>query len=325
MLVNKRRILFIGESSFLATGFAVYWNEVIKRLYETGDFSIAELGGYASDGDPQIQSVPWKFYPVQPHPSDQRAQQIFRSKPTNQFGEWRFDDVCIDWKPDLVVDHRDFWMCFDKDTPIILADGSVKNIKNITTKDKVLTHKGNDCSVIDHFQRKYSGKLYTIKASNLTIPITVTSDHPLLIVNRHKKHFLNENWNSNKAVWKLAGEITNDDFLCLPIPKNIKDDKKYPIGLCRLIGYYLAQGCMLYEGKRKNNKIKGIQLVFNHKLADYVEDAVKLIKTHFSLSATVHRRGNCSVIRAYGRNMGEFLLLHCGEHARNKRISKQLY
>ena len=110
LMERKRRILFVGEASFIATGFGVYWNEVIKRLHETGDFSIAELGGYASDGDPQIQSVPWKFYPVQPHPNDQRAQQIFRSKPTYQFGENRFDDVCIDFKPDVVCAIRDAWM-----------------------------------------------------------------------------------------------------------------------------------------------------------------------------------------------------------------------
>ena len=29
---------------------------------------------------------------------------------TRAFGEKIFDDVCLDWKPDVVVDIRDFWM-----------------------------------------------------------------------------------------------------------------------------------------------------------------------------------------------------------------------
>ncbi len=44
---RKRRILFIGEASFLATGFSTYWQEVIKRLHATGEFEIAEMGSYA--------------------------------------------------------------------------------------------------------------------------------------------------------------------------------------------------------------------------------------------------------------------------------------
>jgi len=280
---------------------------------------------YAHDDDPRCQQVPWKFYPVAPSRKNQQAMQLYTSKPTNQFGEWRFDDICLDFKPDIVIDHRDFWMCFEGTTLIVLGDGSVKFIKDILPTDKVLTHKGNVCNVVNCFRRKYSGSLYTIKVSNLTIPISVTSEHPILVMNRHKKNSLNKKWEANKTIWKLAKEITRDDFLCLPISKDIVDNQKYSIDLCRLIGYYLAQGCVMYEGKRVSNKIKGIQLTFNYEKNDYVEDVCQLIANNFNIIATVHKRGNCSVIRAYGKNIGEFFLLHCGEHARNKKITKQLY
>ena len=106
----KRRVLFIGEASFLATGFSTYWHEVIKRLHETGEFEIAELGSYAHDDDPRCAQVPWKFYPIAPARSNQSAMQQYMSKPTNQFGEQRFDDVCLDFKPDIVCGIRDWWM-----------------------------------------------------------------------------------------------------------------------------------------------------------------------------------------------------------------------
>jgi len=107
---NKRHILFTGEASFLATGFSTYWNEVIKRLHKTNEFLIAEMGSYAYDDDPRCQQVPWKFYPVAPARNNQLAMQQYMSKPTNQFGEWRFDDVCLDFKPDIVLSITDWWM-----------------------------------------------------------------------------------------------------------------------------------------------------------------------------------------------------------------------
>ena len=324
-IVRKRRVLFVGEASFLATGFSTYTNEVLKRLHATGEFAIGEIGCYGHDDDPRCQQVPWKFYPVAPSRNNQQAMQIYSSKPTNQFGELKIDDVCLDFKPDIVVDHRDFWMCFASGTLIVLADGSVKPIQNISLQDSVLTHNGNIHNVINVFRKKYSGDLYTIKASNLTIPITMTSEHPVLVINRHKQHSLNQQWSKNKPSWKSAREITKDDFLCLPIAKNIIDDSRYSIDLCRLIGYYLAQGCLLYQGRRANGRVKGIQLTFNHKAINYIEDIRQLIMTYFSVDAKIHRRENCSVIRAYGEKIGKFFLSHCNEHARNKKITKQLY
>lgn len=107
---RKRRVLFTGEANFLATGFSTYVNEVIRRLHSTGEFEIAEFGSYAYDDDPRCQQVPWKFYPVAPARSNQQAMQKYMSNQNNQFGEGRFDDVCLDWKPDIILSIRDWWM-----------------------------------------------------------------------------------------------------------------------------------------------------------------------------------------------------------------------
>lgn len=109
---RKRRVLFIGEASFLATGFSTYYNEVLKRLHATGEFLLGELGSYGHDDDPRCQQVPWKFYPVAPARSDQQAMQRYMPHPghANQFGEWRFGDTCLDFKPDIIVMIRDWWM-----------------------------------------------------------------------------------------------------------------------------------------------------------------------------------------------------------------------
>lgn len=107
---RKRRILFVGECSFLATGFSTYWNEVISRLHKTGEFEIAELGSYASPEDPRCDFVPWKLYPVIPANNDIEYQNKYNSCVTAQFGELMFDRVCLEWQPDIVCAIRDWWM-----------------------------------------------------------------------------------------------------------------------------------------------------------------------------------------------------------------------
>lgn len=107
---KKRRVLFVGEASFLATGFSTYWNEVIQRLHKTGEFEIAEMGSYAFADDIRCKQVPWKFYPVAPAKSDQKAMAEYAPNVSKHFGEGIFDDVCLEFKPDIVVGIRDWWM-----------------------------------------------------------------------------------------------------------------------------------------------------------------------------------------------------------------------
>jgi len=117
---RKKRILFVGEASFLNTGFSTYYRELLPRLAETGKYEIAELGSYARRDDHRIEEFiqgRWKFYPVMPlGPEEQQAfnqpcpHPRAKGQNTNQFGEWKFDAACADFQPDIVVDIRDWWM-----------------------------------------------------------------------------------------------------------------------------------------------------------------------------------------------------------------------
>lgn len=105
----KKRILFCGEASYLNTGYASYYKEVISYLHSTNKYEIAELGSYASV-DNKV-NIPWRFYPVMP--SDKASDEEktrYNSSMSNQFGEYRFSEACLDFLPDIVCDIRDFWM-----------------------------------------------------------------------------------------------------------------------------------------------------------------------------------------------------------------------
>jgi hypothetical protein len=122
--MRKKKILWVNEASFLNTGYSVYGKEIINRLYNTGKYEIAELGAYGlpapldheilgymqEHGPPLMFDLPWRYYGNLPLNIPGEHEQ-YNSSVTNQFGEWRFETTCLDFKPDIVVDIRDYWMC----------------------------------------------------------------------------------------------------------------------------------------------------------------------------------------------------------------------
>ena len=108
--MRKKRILFCSEATFLNTGYATYTRETLNYLQSTGKYELAELASYGHENDPRAKDITWKFYGVMPPPEDKAATDQYNSIPTNQFGEYAFEKVCLDFKPDVVCDIRDFWM-----------------------------------------------------------------------------------------------------------------------------------------------------------------------------------------------------------------------
>ena len=119
--MRPKRILFCSEATYLKTGYATYYREVIKRLFSTGKYSIAEFASYGDDNAPEVQEIPWLFFgnlPNKRNPQHKELKEIYDSKMTNQFGEWKFEEVLLMFQPDIVVDIRDFWMLeFEERSP----------------------------------------------------------------------------------------------------------------------------------------------------------------------------------------------------------------
>ena len=106
---RKKRVLFISEAAYLNTGYAKYSKEIISRIFKTNKYEIAEFSIYGSADDPRRSSIPWKNYCNLPSNDDPQAN-AYNSNPANQFGAWRFERVCLDFEPDIVLTIRDFWM-----------------------------------------------------------------------------------------------------------------------------------------------------------------------------------------------------------------------
>lgn len=104
-----KKILFCSEASWYATGYSVYTKEVLSRLSQIDEFEVAELGCYAQTSDAQDKNLPWKFYGNKPDPNSPEYQS-YSGNPSAQFGDQSFNSVLLDFKPDIVMDIRDWWM-----------------------------------------------------------------------------------------------------------------------------------------------------------------------------------------------------------------------
>lgn len=102
------KVLFCGEASFLKSGYAIYGNNLISRVHATSGIEVAEFANYASSSDARIHSVPWKLYCNMPENDEEAV--IYNQNPTNAFGVWKFERVCLDFKPDVVISYLDSWM-----------------------------------------------------------------------------------------------------------------------------------------------------------------------------------------------------------------------
>ena len=106
--MNKCKLLWMGEATFLNTGYGVYGRELLTRLHQTGKYEIAELGGYGRCNDARSLDIPWTYYGCMPDDESQNAE--YAKNIANQWGLWRFEEICLDFRPDVVLDIRDWWM-----------------------------------------------------------------------------------------------------------------------------------------------------------------------------------------------------------------------
>jgi glycosyltransferase involved in cell wall biosynthesis len=107
---NKKRLLFLTEATYQNTGYATYSKNMMEAFDKTGKYEIAELSCYGKEDDKRRQTIKWKNYPVIPLDSDKDGLSKYVENPQNQFGAFRFERACLDFKPDVVLSIRDFWM-----------------------------------------------------------------------------------------------------------------------------------------------------------------------------------------------------------------------
>ncbi len=92
--MKKKKILLVGEATYISSGYANYGYQIMKRLYDTNEFDLAEISCHGKVE--RSNEIPWKSYIV--------------PEKSNIFGEDILNDVLINFKPDIVWSFRDPWV-----------------------------------------------------------------------------------------------------------------------------------------------------------------------------------------------------------------------
>ncbi|MBD3304340.1 hypothetical protein GF343_04280 [Candidatus Woesearchaeota archaeon] len=212
--------------------------------------------------------------------------------------------------------------CLLPDTKIHANPGT-KEIKKISSGDKVLTHTGKWQKVIKTYKRQYIGEIHHIIPFYFREGLKTTSEHPFLAIKTFKKcrstkgfckkdcsqrftckrkYYLNYT-----PSWIQAKNLENSDILLYPRLQEIKDVKQ--IDLYKYVGSFEKQEKKIKpfgsRGKKVNpvitinknfcrlvgyylaegytNNKDAIGFCFNKQEKEYIEDVISLIKSVFGI------------------------------------------
>ena len=216
--------------------------------------------------------------------------------------------------------------CLAAGTLITLADGRRIPVEAIEVGDQVRTHLGNSHRVFELHRRTYQGVIHTIKPE-ATPEITVTHEHPFHVVKKLDVRKRNAKgawvWNEEatpKGVWKLAEELDAEEhYLLQPINREVATPEDVSWAFARLLGYYVAEGCVL---RNKAGEICGVELCCNveDELLREVSELCKELALPTPYVTTRNNSAAARSVRIYDGPLGERLSLLGGCGAKTKRL-----
>lgn len=232
-------------------------------------------------------------------------------------------------------------------TELVVVDGAIKQIKDVSLEDKVLTNDGSFQKISKKTVRKYSGNLVEVKTRFFTEPVYLTENHPVLKQNVIKGTGANyKPFKFTKPEWIEAGYVKKNDLLMYPVPKTRKDKKHILISdiikgikvdskeyvmnnfethsakrlpnkihinedFMRLAGYFISEGCATD---------RGLNIYFNKKELKYISDTVNLIEKFFKIKPVTKIVQSVCRINVYSRLMGQLFEILFGKYAHNKKL-----
>lgn len=308
----RPRILIVNESSVLRTGYSTYGREMLKRFHASNKYELAELACYVEANDPRIQNLPWVVYANLPNSKNQDEINRYNSNPANQFGEWRLEEVCLDFRPHVV--------CIPPGELVLTNNGYIP-IEQLCVEDMVATHTGSFQPIKKVFRHQHKGEIRSISFNGCTESLRLTPEHPVLVYKKRKqtnqkKSFckiyeginpefvaakdikvgdlivlpdLNQHQsiNSVNITDYLSQFILEDDIVytkihnetCNKLPQNIIID--YDLGI--ILGYIISDG---YISKYSTN------VTFTGDEEHYVNEYNKLLYNKFKLTGSITKNKN---------------------------------
>ena len=265
---------------------------------------------------------------------------------------------CDSWdRPLLLSTYRTFigaqHYCFVPDTKVLMADGTLKNIQDISVGEEVIGGSGLPKKVVHKHVRDYEGEVKLIYTGHNKQPIVCTPNHPFARLDRRDciQCGVRLPCNSRPASYKQrinrtmciecgrkhsrpdgyepqpqrvrAEELENRAILFAPIP-NIKKntiEERDSIRMSRLMGFYLAEGSLT----KSNGNPTGVIFTVGTKETDLIQqilDCVRVVEPNARPVIEVSKHSeHCTRIKVYKASLARILNDRCGTMAYGKRLS----
>ena len=169
--------------------------------------------------------------------------------------------------------------CFIGETKIYTDKGLVA-IKDLKVGDNVYTNDGTLKNILKIYNDNYDKNVLDIKIMhNFEQPTSVTPEHPFYVIKNQKKgtnYSVITNRLEKELVeheWVEAKNLTENDLICIPIPKYEKDFTSYSDSDCYIYGIMLGDGHIC-----NNRNEAGITLGKNKK--HIKESLIKYLELH---------------------------------------------
>jgi Fe-S cluster assembly protein SufB len=219
--------------------------------------------------------------------------------------------------------------CLPGDEEVTYGD-ELRSVRDVAIGDKVLNSLGHEAQVAKIMRRGYRGELIAITPRSPANRFSVTPEHPVLVIPRKSVQ------SGTRGPGRLAdldprkladatpeylpaGALERGDLLCYPINKVERDDPSLSDDVLRLLGYYVAEGCVT-----QFNGYPAVEWSFGAHEPELVEDACRLVEklTGKRPSVSHDRRKNGVYLVTYSRELCFLMETHGGKHAHGKRFSK---
>src|SRR5271154_1244666 len=219
--------------------------------------------------------------------------------------------------------------CLPGDEEVSYGD-ELRSVRDVAIGDTVLNSLGEEAQVAKIMRRGYRGDLIAITPRSPANRFSVTPEHPVLVIPRadvqgssRPPGRLADLSRSKLAAasprFVRAGDLKRGDLLCYPINKVERDDPSLSDEFLRLLGYYVAEGCVT-----RFNGYAAVELSFGSHEPELVEDACCLIEklTGRRPSVSHDRRNHGLYVVTYSKELCRLMALHGGKYAHGKRFSK---
>jgi len=220
--------------------------------------------------------------------------------------------------------------CFVPGTTITMSDLSVKNIEDINNGDEVLDAFGYPSRVTKTFVHDVDEVVQKITSKAINGELICTSNHPILVERRGELRFTScEHLQEKEVLFTPIAKINVDNSLFDILPKySIEDTEQNRFKLSKLIGYFIAEGCIL---RQKDRGDIGLELAFHSNETEYINEVVEICETVINKTPEIiedrskeERGGQSKQIRIYNKFIVELINNACLGLAKQKTLSKKV-